>query len=585
MGAGRPARPFFMGSSSLQPGMKSPWLLALRLITFSLVAGIVVGWLRFPSYLRTPFLSYGIITLAFLLTLMASRRVNLNFLYRFLIALQFAIEILNEVGIVYSTGSLYSPFSVLFLLTIVSAALVYRLVGTLLVASLVSISYTIVTWINAYLPARGGNILPWFKDEIFSADDILFYSTFLHILVFYLVAFIAGYLAQKLQSKDRELHSASTELKKARLETGDILRHLNCGLVTIDARGDVVYFNRTAEAILGLTETSVAGRNCRDVFRDGLAPLADNLMSVLASQKLILRSEMDITTRQGAALPIGISTSVLYDDDFGVRGVIAIFQDLTETKRMDEKIRQADRLAAVGELSACIAHEIRNPLASISGSVEVLKNDLALSGDNEKLMSLILKESARLNNILSDFLLYARIGRSQFRKVEVNRIISDVIELVRRHPSFRRNIEIELNAEQRITYISGDEDQLKQLLLNLAVNACEAIGEARGLIQFEVITGAGVDSRTAVWLIVRDTGCGIPSDVMDKIFLPFYSTKKGGTGLGLSIVSRLVEAMEGRIEVISRPSLGTEFRLCFRALTDDMVIQKPQTLSEVTLSQ
>ena len=206
----------------IYPGIRSPWLLPLRLITFCLVSGVIVIWLGLPSYLQVPFLVYCFTTLATLISLLILRRYDFRMLYRLLIAMQFAVEIVNEAGIVYTTGSLYSPFSGLFLLTIVSAAMVYRLVGTLLTASLVSLAYTSVTWLNAYLLAAGRHIMPLAGEGTGSGDDILFYSTFLHILIFYLVAFISGYLAQKLQSKDKELLSTSTELKKVRLDTGDI---------------------------------------------------------------------------------------------------------------------------------------------------------------------------------------------------------------------------------------------------------------------------------------------------------------------------------------------------------------------------
>jgi two-component system sensor histidine kinase PilS (NtrC family) len=545
---------------------KSGWLLPLRLITFCLISGVVVVWLKFPSYLQVPFFSYCFITLAALTVLLALKRFKLASVSRFLIGLQIVVEILNEAGIVYTTGSLYSPFSAMFLLTIVSAAMVYRLVGTLMVASLVSVSYATVTWINAYLLAPGHKTIPLLKGDFYTADDILFYSTFLHILIFYLVAFISGYLAQKVQSKDKELHSTSNELRKARLETGDILWHLNCGLITIDTGGDIVFFNRTAEDILGLKETDISGKNCRQALDGNLADLADNLMSVLESKEWLSRSEFNITNKDDKAIPLGISTSVLRDENFGVRGVIAIFQDLTQAKMMEEKVRRADRMAAIGELSACIAHEIRNPLASISGSVEILKKDLTVDGDNEKLMSLIIKESSRLNNILSDFLLYARVGRSRFQKIELNSILSDVIELIRRHPVYHEGINIELLAKDHITYISGDEDQLRQLLLNLGVNACEAIGDRDGNLQLEIHPDLEAGDKNAIWLVIRDDGPGIASEQLDKIFIPFYSTKRGGTGLGLSIVSRLMEALNGKVEVLSQPGQGTEFRLRFCGL-------------------
>jgi two-component system sensor histidine kinase PilS (NtrC family) len=365
------------------------------------------------------------------------------------------------------------------------------------------------------------------------------------------------------------------ELYHARLATGDILRHLNSGLLTMTGQGEIVFFNHAAESILDLKGSEVSGRDCRNVFAGRLQPLADGLLEALASGQQTSRQEFEISDGGGRALPIGVSTSILFNHDGTPRGLIAIFQDLTQAKIMEERMRHADRMAAVGELAASMAHEIRNPLAAISGSVEVLKNDLTVSGDDEKLLSLIITESGRLNKILSDFLMYARVGRTQFRKIDVQGIISDTIEIVRRHPAFSPAMTIEVEPAGGLTYIFGDADQLKQLLLNLAVNACEVLGDTGGVIQFGATAFTDPDGERMVAVTVRDTGPGIPADILDKIFLPFFSTKKKGTGLGLAIVSRLIEAHNGRIEVSSILGHGTEFRLYFQGLADDGVARHP----------
>lgn len=567
-----------MSSASTYSGTKISWLLPLRLITFTLIFGITVWTLDFPSYMATPFLLYCLVTLAALVTLTLIKRYNLYSLFNFLLVLHFAGEIANEAGIFYTTGSLYSPFSALFLLTIVSSALVYRLVGTLLIASAVSLVYSIVTWVNASLISSEQGLLSVWDMRFFEGDDALFYSTFLHILIFFAVAFVAGYLAEKLQSKHLELDTASRELKNARLDTGDILRHLNCGVITINRAGAIVYFNYTAEKILGISEADVSGRHCREAFAGSLEALAINLLDTSQSNQRLSRCELNIIRPDQKPLPIGLSTSTLYDENFEIRGVIAIFQDLTEAKIMEEKIRQSDRLAAIGELSACIAHEIRNPLASISGSVEVLKGDLKLEGDNDKLMSLIIKESARLNKILSDFLLYARISRPQFGKVDLDHLIFEIVELVRRHPSCNDQITFVLPSARATTFVAGDEDHLKQILLNLVVNACEAFEGQSGRIKLTIEGQKPTDDGQFARLTISDNGPGIPEEQLSHIFLPFHSTKKGGTGLGLSIVARLVEAHNGRIEVRSTLGVGTEFILYLRKFNDIVTARKPASI-------
>ena len=217
-------------------------------------------------------------------------------------------------------------------------------------------------------------------------------------------------------------------LRRARLETDDILRHLNSGLLTVDARGNIIYFNRAAERILGYHEEDVKGMLCDEVFAERMPCLAQCLRDGLIAGLEHPRKELEITNLRGQKLPLGLSTSILREEDREMRGIIAIFSDLTEAKQLEAKVRTADRLAAVGELSASIAHEIRNPLAAISGSVEVLKREQQVSHENNRLMTLIVKESDRLTNILNEFLSYARIDRPAYNKVEICHLISEVLE-------------------------------------------------------------------------------------------------------------------------------------------------------------
>ncbi|MDP2960550.1 MAG: ATP-binding protein, partial [candidate division Zixibacteria bacterium] len=251
------------------------------------------------------------------------------------------------------------------------------------------------------------------------------------------------------------------------------------------------------------------------------------------------------------------------------RGVIAVFQDLTEAKKIEERMRLQDRLAAVGELSAGIAHEIRNPLASISGSVEVLKNEMKLEGENQKLLELILKESSRLNTILKEFLQYAKSGETSLGRVELKRVVDEVIEIVKKHPSYQERISIRKRLDDSPIYILAEENQLKQLLINLLVNALEAMEEKGNELlittrqsDLEIFLNYQKESSAEDLLIpltIVDQGKGMTGEQMQKAFLPFYSNKKSGTGLGLAIVQRIVNNLNGRIECKSKLGQGTAF--------------------------
>ncbi len=253
---------------------------------------------------RLQLILYSICTLGFTAAIALEKRFKLNTVMQILIGLQFLLEIWLETGVIYATGNVNSPFSALFLLTIVSAALAYRLVGTLVVASLVSAAYSFIIWLG-FSQQVTDELNMQALQTIFSTQDYVFYSIFLHILIFYLVAFISGYLAERLSHQDQKLADASLALKRARLETDDILRHLNSGLLTIDPFGYIIYFNRAAEKILGYREEEVRGMRCEEVFAERMPRLASYLMDAVRFGQDFPRTEIEILNGARKSLPAG----------------------------------------------------------------------------------------------------------------------------------------------------------------------------------------------------------------------------------------------------------------------------------------
>ncbi len=541
------------------------WFIPLRLATFVILFAVVVLWMGNPKFLHLPFFSYAVFTLVFTLFLAFDKKQRYKQITQLIVALHFIFELITETGIIYATGQINSPFSALYLLTIVSSAMTYRLFGTLVLATLSSAVYAATIWLGIS-QAGSADFSIASLQFILKLPDRIFYSVFLHILMFYLTAFMSGYLAERLRKQGLQLADTSQALRRAKLETDDILLHLNSGLLTIDAEGHIVFFNRTAERILGYREEEVKGRLCEKVFADRMPNLATCLMDGIRSREAHIRREIEITTPTGAKIPIGLSISILTGENYSARGVIPIFSDLTEAKILEVKMRTADRLAAIGELSAAIAHEIRNPLTAISGSVEVLNKDLQLTGENQRLMELIVKESHRLSKILSEFLHYTKIDRPVYVNVDLCHAISDTLQILYHHESFHPTVRVTFESFNPVVYVVGDEDLVKQLLLNLAVNACEALGEKGGEIRFILTPGSDEEHVT---LMIEDNGPGIPEQVQKKIFQPFYSTKKLGTGLGLAIVHRICTSLKLNIRVISSPGAGTMFEIHFRTFAQD----------------
>jgi two-component system sensor histidine kinase PilS (NtrC family) len=550
-------------------GARPMWVIGTRAVTFAVTAALAWPHLATSIWLNWALPVYGSFTVLAILSLLFLKGVRFRKLVSTALTLQIAMELIVISMVVHFTGGMRSPYNSLYLMTIISAALSYRLVGTLLIAASASSSFFLVVWIEA-----GRQATTMWSWEVWSAlrhmPDEDFYTIFLRLCIFFLCAFAGGYLAERLYSKDEALAHTSEALQMAKLETGDILKHLRSGVLTVDLAGFIVYFNRAAEEILGLSEKRVRGRSIREGIGSNYPELADRLDWVVATQQMDSRTELTICREDGKSLPVGISTSILSGGNGKPRGVIAVFADLTEVKQIEERLRRQDRLAAIGELSAGIAHEIRNPLAAISGSVEVLRNDLDVSGENAQLLNLIVKESSRLNKILSDFLLYARMSPVVTGRVCVATVLDEVFEITKRHylQSGVRNIDLRAEVADRTMMVEADPDHLKQILINLVFNAVEACHENERKIVARVRSHTvsrtdEVDGflRIGEWasIAVCDSGEGIPQRIRERLYEPFVSAKPSGTGLGLAVVKRLVDNCGGRITVDTQEGKGTTF--------------------------
>ena len=521
---------------------RRPWFLALRLVIPVLLIGsglVFLNPLAFNYYLLA---IYGALTVFLIGYTILTKNYSESFIRIFIIAL-ISCELLIEGLLVNQVGGNFSPFILFFIMTIVTASLFFRLIGSIVVATLAGLLYSLPIFLKISFIFDDLIKSTRFAGMGISSDEA-FYMVFLHLCLFYLCAFISGYLAENL-------FLASRELRKIRFETSEILEQMFSGLMTIDTEGRINYFNKAAGEILGVDHVSAMGKLPGQFFHRGLIQFTDRLEAALKNGLSISRAEIHIRHPEKGIVPVGISMSILRGGEKEIRGVIAIFQDLTEVKKLEARMRASDRLAAVGQLAAGIAHEIRNPLASISGSVEVLKDDLKLDGDDLRLLELILRESSRLNTILTDFLNFARVSRSSSGKCDLAKVITEVELLTSTHRQFSNSISISHRFHKPLIMIPGNEDQFKQILWNLILNAAQAIGTGTGQIQMETDEIISDNGSSMIKLSVADNGPGIPEGVREKIFEPFFSTKDGGTGLGLPIVARIVDCLGGKIEVES----------------------------------
>ncbi len=355
--------------------------------------------------------------------------------------------------------------------------------------------------------------------------------------------------------------------------TENILRNMNSGLIAINGIGTVTHFNEQAASITGFSAAEAIGRPGALVFRTAVPgpSLLDKAMTTEFGD-----GEVDILTKDERVVPVGLRLTPL-EDEHGARvGAVGIFVDLTDAKRGEEQARRRDRLVSLGELSAGVAHEIRNPLAGIGASAQVLKKRLDADDDRVRFANIILEETARLDKIVESLLSFARPARPHLSESDVTECITKVLALVTESAEDRA-VTIETSIEQGIPRIHIDHDQIVQVLLNLAQNALQAMPEGGRLTirlrrslkspYVRRVAGRRATDRVEpprearpmefVELAVEDTGDGIPKETLERIFDPFFTTRRDGTGLGLSISQSIIREHGGTISIHSTVGRGT----------------------------
>ena len=387
------------------------------------------------------------------------------------------------------------------------------------------------------------------------------YRHLLAVFSFFLVAFLASHLAESLRRVGEQLNLASASLADLERRSEHILQSIASGLVTIDQDGRITYCNRAAERIAQVRASAVVGLAFSEVFR--LPAGRDPWRNPAALAVTPLRIE-GLIAGTGGDLLLGMTFSPLLDERAGETGVICAFQDLTRIRQMEEQVRRSDRLAAIGELAAGMAHEIRNPLASLSGSITMLREELQLEGTGRELMEIVTSEISRLDALITDFLGFASPREPLVCPTDLGALARETATLLRQSHLGPWQIEVVERGELPVV-AEVDPHLVRQVFWNLSRNAIEAMPEG-GLLEIIVATANDTVADSVIDTVTvafADCGGGIAAAAMPKIFTPFFSTKERGTGLGLAIVFKIVEAHRGRIDVASSPGRGTTVRVVF----------------------
>ncbi len=461
--------------------------------------------------------------------------------------LQAVFDLALITTVVHMTGGPDSDLALLYVPLIAVVAVLMPPTSTALVTALVGLVY--------------------FADVFFSTHGAIGAALWLQLGVFVAVAAVTAYFTSRVKVMGAEQEALAGELRQVRLEADDVLRNLRTGVITVGSAGELLYSNPAAEEILGFHD---ADWRARPIMPE-LARIAPEFWTAITATARrgvrLMRVEAQVH-RADRTFPIGVTTTTLEGQGSGPPRVTAIFTDISDSKRLEELHLRAERLEAVAELSSSLAHEIKNPLASIRSSVEQLARSARASPDEKFLAALIVRESDRLARLLSEFLDFSRVRVTECRPLDLTEVARSATRLVREHPDCPDDADIAV--EGGAVRMEGDEDLLHRVVFNLVLNAVQATGPgARIAVRVgqpaagEVPAGAGMENPVA--LRVADNGPGIPAEVRDRLFDPFVTGRVGGTGLGLAIVQRAVEAHRGLVLVDSIEGRGTTFTVYFPA--------------------
>ena len=464
------------------------------------------------------------------------------------IYLQITVDIILITFLIFLTGNTQIDYSLFYTLAIIYSVIFLGRRGGFIVATTSSIFYILLMELQYY---RVVPFIPSIEyDYNLKFTDVLT-NTLVHIVSFYVLAILASFVVEQEKKTRYLLEEKESEFNQLDLLFRSIVESVYTGVMTIDLQDAIKTFNHAAEEITGFTRTKVWDCKLEDVFPEFVPFLNEETINEQTKKRL----EVIITGKTGSEINLGLSISPLkgtYDNQIGN---ILIFQDLTKIKQMEEKLERSKNMALIGEMAAALAHEMRNPLAAITGSIELLGQGLKLDGTDERLMQIILRGKNQLDSFARDFLSLARPIPASRELVDLNEVIEEVLDYIKLNKNWTSKIKIvKVFSIKAKTF--ANKEQVRQIINNLTLNAIQSMEEG-GVLSIETKMIRMEDEKEYAEIKVSDTGCGIKEKDLKKIIEPFFTNKEKGTGLGLTIVNNIVDGYNGRIKIESTVNQGT----------------------------
>jgi two-component system sensor histidine kinase PilS (NtrC family) len=473
---------------------------------------------------------------------------------------QLCLDTLFITAVIYATGGIESIFSFLYILTIINGSIILYRKGGMIIASLSIILYGLLLDLHYY------NIIhPLGSRGTYTAEHQslhLFYLILVNIIGFYLVAYLSGYLSEQTRKSRVELKAKQIDFYQLEILNESIINSISSALIALDGQYKIMLFNPSAEKVFGITADRAAGQKIELALPSLREYLVDiQSRSNQSSEKLPPFIDIPYSRPSKEEIHLRFSISPLRLPFGDQNGLILIFQDMTEVKRIEQEMKKVEGLALIGELAAGVAHEVRNPLASISASIQMLKDGLQKDNVNRRLMHIISREIKRLNRLVNDFLLFARPKKSHLEKFDLNDLVLESLELFKNSHHWTGKIKV-LTDFQRPIRLESDPEQIKQVFWNVLLNACDAMSDGGSLyVATDLEPDPPQSDRKRVKIVFHDTGRGFDEKVLSQLFTPFLTTKANGSGLGLAIVKRIVEELQGEVLGDNHPNGGAEITI------------------------